>query len=352
MGRHAPKSCLRNADLRLLNGRLKLGGLATANVMADAPNSDRHLLAWLDGHQSIRPATVTPVRRAIEDQVDRAAGRVPIDVWLESPGGDAHSAFALALMLRDAGSHVRMVVPDYAKSAATLLALAGDEIYLAPGAQLGPLDAQMPEEGSLVGQMSALNIARASDDVARNAVNIALEGGADLLELTGLSRAKTMEVMLQFSASFSEPLVRQLDPRIVHDAKQMLKVTVQYAERLLNMTGCPNASRIAKAMVENYPTHGYMIDFNEAEALGLPVFPMSDYEFIEPARKLHRAAEDGRTLIEFGPIADMIPAAETNEEVSETTEGGDPEDEQPLSEGDHDGQASHGNGAKAGAKTS
>jgi len=187
----------------------------------------RYLLTWLEANETMEPETLTPIRRAIEDQVTEPREEVAIDVWLESPGGDAHIAFKLALMLRSAAASVRVVVPDYAKSAATLLALAGDEIYMAPGAELGPLDAQMPEEGSLKGAMSALNIARAADDVARNAVQIALRGGAEVLKLTRLSRADTMDVMFRFSASFSEPLVRQLDPRVVHDAKQILTVTVK-----------------------------------------------------------------------------------------------------------------------------
>src|SRR4051794_38722789 len=129
-------------------------------------NTKRYLLSWLDSETSIDGRTLTPVRRAIEDRVSEPRDEVAIDVWLESPGGDAHVAFKLALILRDAASSVRVVIPDYAKSAATLLTLAGDEIYMAPGAELGPLDAQMPEEGSLMGAISALNIARAADDVA------------------------------------------------------------------------------------------------------------------------------------------------------------------------------------------
>src|SRR4051812_207602 len=116
----------------------------------------RYLLAWLDPETSITASTLLPVRRAIEDTVDRPREEVEIDVWLESPGGDANSAYKLALMLRHVAGCVRVVVPDYAKSAATLLALAGDEIYLAPGAELGPLDAQMPEEGTVTGAISAL----------------------------------------------------------------------------------------------------------------------------------------------------------------------------------------------------
>jgi Serine dehydrogenase proteinase len=272
----------------------------------------RYLLAWLDSQRSIDPSALTPVRRAVEDQVDEARENVAIDVWLESPGGDAHTAFKLALILRDAAAHVRVVVPDYAKSAATLLALAGDELFMAPGAELGPLDAQLPEEGSLMGQISALNIARAADDVARNAVDIALQGGADVINLTGLSRADTMDVMFRFSASFSEPLMRQLDPRVVHDAKQLLKVTVEYASRLLTMTGCKDAERIARRMVEDYPTHGFVIDLAEAARLGLPAQCLRDYEFSDAATSLHRMTEEGDGMIEFGPIEEYLPKEQTS----------------------------------------
>jgi hypothetical protein len=267
--------------------------------MTDANGRERYLLAWLDGETSISARTLLPIRRAIEDTVDRPRDEVEVDVWLESPGGDANAAYKLALILRDAAAHVRVVVPDYAKSAATLLTLAGDEIYLAPGAEMGPLDAQMPEEGSLAGVISALNIARAADEVARDAVDLAVQGGADLLQITGLSRAQTIDAMLRFSAEFSEPLVRQLDPKIVHHAKQMLRVTARYAEHLLAMTGCSRAGQIANRLVENFPTHGYVIAYDEARQLGLPVRPLGEYEFLEPARGLHRAAEDGQTIIQF-----------------------------------------------------
>lgn len=302
-----------------------------------------YVLAWLDGRTRMDGHAVMGVRRQIEDAIDPGDDKVPIDVWIESPGGDAHAAFALALLLRATASKVRVVVPDYAKSAATLLALAGDEIYLAPGAQLGPLDAQMPEEGSLAGQISALNIARAADDVSHNALDIALEGGAEVLRLTGLSRAKTMEVMLQFSARLSEPLLRQLDPRVVHDAKQMLNVTVRYAERLLSSTGCRNVERIARAMVENYPTHGFVIDIIEANRLGLPVRPIHEYEHLDLCREVHRAAEDGATLIDFASFDDATVEKEDSQDADGAKdEGGDTKDESDVEVA---GGEAEGNGA-------
>lgn len=264
----------------------------------------RYTLVWFCS-DPIDPDTLGPVRRQVEDVIKEPRDSVEVDIWLESPGGDAHTAYKLALMLRAAASKIRTVVPDYAKSAATLLALTGDEIYLAPGADLGPLDGQLPDEGSLFGSISALSIAKAADDVASTAVALASRGSVQLWQFTGLKREQTMEAMLRFVATFSEPLVRQLDPRQIHHAKQTLKVTKQYAERLLTKgMGQKKASEVAASLVEKYPTHAFVISIEEAERLGLPVRPIADYDRYEEMRHLHRAAEEGAEMIRlFGPAA-------------------------------------------------
>ncbi len=285
----------------------------------------RYTLVWFS-MDSIDPVQLVPVRRRIEDMIKEPQESVEIDLWLESPGGDAHTAYKLALMLRAAASKIRIIVPDYAKSAATLLALAGDEIYMAPGAELGPLDGQMPDEGSLFGSISALNIAKAADDVASTAVALASRGGAQLFAATGLKREQTLEAMLRFVATFSEPLVRQLDPRLIHDAKQTLRVTKQYAERLLTRTmPRARAAEVASTLVENYPTHGFVIAYDEAEFLGLPVRPIAEYDRHEQMKRVHRAAEDGDALIRL--ISEDEPTGEgDDDEPTEESPAGEDEE--------------------------
>lgn len=315
-------------------------------MTSSATPATRYLLAWLDADTMISPSTLVPVRRAIEDKVDSPPELTEIDVWLESPGGDANSAYKLALILRDAASCVRVVVPDYAKSAATLLSLVGDEIYMAPAAELGPLDAQMPEEGSYSGSISALNIARAADEVAREAMDMAVIGGADLLQVTGLSRAQTLKSMLRFSASFSEPLVRQLDPKMVHHAKQMLRVTARYAARLLSMTGGSDAEAVATRLVENFPTHGFVIDIDEAQRLGLPARPIAEYDHLALVRAYHRTAEDGQSMIEFGRLEEFM-LAEDDDPTHETGEGGAQIHDQDTGSGDQDSSSPAIDGTQA-----
>lgn len=294
--------------------------------MTGEMSTTRYILVWFN-HCAISSGSVMSVRREIEDLVTESPDSVEVDVWLESPGGDANAAFKLALLLRHISSKVRVVVPDTAKSAATLLALSGHEIYMAPAAELGPLDAQLFDEGSVHRYTSALNIARAADEVARDAVTLAGTGGAELLNRTGLSRAQTLDAMLRFAARFSEPLVRQIDPKSVHDAKQMLRVTVRYAEYLLENTIDPPemARHIAHHLVRDFPSHDFVISIDDANKLRLPVRPITEYDLLDQVRATHRIYEDdGEPLISFTSLADLL-------DTGEEGEGG--QDEEPSTNG-------------------
>ena len=65
-----------------------------------------------------------------------------IDVLLHSPGGQPEAAEAVVKLLRSKKRHIRFIIPNLAQSAATMLALAGDEILMDTDAELGPIDPQ------------------------------------------------------------------------------------------------------------------------------------------------------------------------------------------------------------------
>lgn len=66
-----------------------------------------------------------------------------LDVILHSPGGSLEATESIVDILRQKFSDIRFFIPNSAKSAASMLALSGDEIYLASSAELGPIDPQM-----------------------------------------------------------------------------------------------------------------------------------------------------------------------------------------------------------------
>ena len=66
-----------------------------------------------------------------------------VDLFLHSPGGSAEAAEAIMHYLRTRFDHIRVVVPLAAMSAATMMALAADEIVMGAHSQLGPIDPQL-----------------------------------------------------------------------------------------------------------------------------------------------------------------------------------------------------------------
>jgi hypothetical protein len=66
-----------------------------------------------------------------------------LDVWVHSPGGYPDATESIVQQLRGKYSNIRFIVPAYAKSAATMLVMSGNEILMDRDAELGPIDPQM-----------------------------------------------------------------------------------------------------------------------------------------------------------------------------------------------------------------
>src|SRR5947209_9540803 len=66
-----------------------------------------------------------------------------LDILLHSPGGSAEATASIVTYLRQKFSDIRIFVPLAAMSAATMWALAANEIYMGKHSQLGPIDPQV-----------------------------------------------------------------------------------------------------------------------------------------------------------------------------------------------------------------
>lgn len=102
----------------------------------------------------------------------------PIDLILHTPGGLVLAAEQIAMAIDRHSAKVRVLVPHYAMSGGTLIALAADEIIIDENAVLGPVDPQIagyPAE-SILQVIESKEMADIDDetliysDVARKAV--------------------------------------------------------------------------------------------------------------------------------------------------------------------------------------
>jgi ClpP class serine protease len=120
---------------------------------------------------------------------------VPIDLVLHTPGGLVLAAQQIAYALQRHRAKVTVMVPHYAMSGGTLIALAADEIMLAPSGVLGPVDPQLGQHpaASILAAVERKDINKTDDetlilaDVSRKAITQVRETVADLLASNGMA---------------------------------------------------------------------------------------------------------------------------------------------------------------------
>jgi ribosomal protein L44E len=77
-----------------------------------------------------------------KDQVTNLTGK-SIDIIVETPGGIAEVVEDIVHLIRSKYDDVGIIIPGTAKSAGTILAMAGNEILMGTSSSLGPIDAQI-----------------------------------------------------------------------------------------------------------------------------------------------------------------------------------------------------------------
>ncbi len=194
-----------------------------------------------------------------------------LSLLVESPGGLAEPAYRLARLFNRCCGSFDVVVPRMAKSAATLLALGANKIYLGDDAELGPLDAQFFDYDVEEDYVSALDEVQAVEALEQSAIDSAWGMLVYLRERTGKKINTLLPEALHFAAEVTKPLFDKIDAVRYSRQSRALQEAQDYAERLLlphPMFDKSKAKAIARDLVRNYPTHGFMIDREEAERIG------------------------------------------------------------------------------------
>lgn len=84
----------------------------------------------------------------INDQLANLSGTA-LDLILETPGGSGEIAEDIVRLLHGKYAELGVIIPGSAKSAGTIMAMAGDEILMEPASALGPIDAQLSWQGKV-----------------------------------------------------------------------------------------------------------------------------------------------------------------------------------------------------------
>lgn len=155
----------------------------------------------------------------------------PIAMILHTPGGLVLAASQIAMALKRHPGKKIVIIPHYAMSGGTLIALAADEILMDPDAVLGPLDPQIPVGNAVYPAPSVVKVARLKGNNAKD----------ELLVLADVAEKAITEIQ--------SLIVKLLEDKL----------------------GADKAREVARLLTEGNYTHDYPITVEEARKLGLNV---------------------------------------------------------------------------------
>lgn len=177
----------------------------------------------------------------------RSAGKADEGyLMINSAGGDGNVAEKLIMMCRQRFSKsFKVIVPNFAKSAATMIALGSDKILMGYLAELGPIDPQLgnPIGGGLIPARSFID-------------------GLEMIRHNIKDKGDPVQMYY--------PMLSQIRPEIIAQCQSAIDGSREFAEKWLKtymLKDKPEqAQEVACALSEGvkYKSHGKVIDYSEA----------------------------------------------------------------------------------------
>jgi hypothetical protein len=196
---------------------------------------------------SIAPEEINGFR-AVMKGMDWKKG---LTLLLHTPGGNPNAAETVGEYLLSKFDRIETIVPTYAQSAGTMLAMISDRIIMGRQSQLGPIDPQLLINGMSV---SALSV----------------EGQFD--------RAKKEIIAEERVAHAWAPILQSLGPGLLVESSRALEYGKRVVARWLEVRalrgrkGCKAKAKKLAASLAAAPTnvnHGQRIDIAEVKQMGL-----------------------------------------------------------------------------------
>jgi len=243
----------------------------------------RHSRIFSVVHTGGAPHICHPEMERLLEHRGRFDGINALEILIHSPGGHADKAYRMARYFRAHCKRLNVLIPKMAKSAATILCLNADSIFMGEFAELGPIDAQLRDEVEK-GQdyFSPLDEFKAVEFLREYSSDI-LDYLSFVLEHRGVSVKQSVHDAMQGMVGIMNPLYSHVDPSKLGSYRQVLAEGQEYAKRLLQTKmDEDDAFELARHLVWDYPAHDFVIDRKEAKSLGLPVLklPISEEKIL------------------------------------------------------------------------
>ena len=149
------------------------------------------------------------------------AGSGPVTIWLSSPGGDCFAASQIYAMLIDYPAPVTIKIDGIAASAASVIAMAGSEVLMAPTACMMIHDPMTMAVGSEADMEKAIDMLSAVKDSIMDAYEI--KTGLDRKTLAKMMTEETwMDCRKAIELGFADGILERENEQLVTNAAGVL----------------------------------------------------------------------------------------------------------------------------------
>lgn len=187
---------------------------------------------------------------------------------LMTPGGNPNAGYriARALIHNYEAKNFRVAIPADCKSAGTLICIGAHSLVFFDKGEIGPLDVQFQKQDEIFQQSSGLDILRGMTYLRNEALSSFNEYLMEINGGSGLSTKTASEIASNLVKGLFEPMFAQIDPIRLGEMNAALQIAYEYGNRLSDKAKNMKQGALNK-LINNYPTHGFVIDRAEARNL-------------------------------------------------------------------------------------
>lgn len=187
---------------------------------------------------------------------------------LVTEGGDADPTYRIARCLQNNYEFFSLYVSGYCKSAGTIVATGAHALIMSDHGELGPLDVQMSKKDELLEMQSGLTVMDTLAALQDNAFNSFEQFFLHTKVKSGGSITSRMasKIATEMATGLFAPLYSQVDPLHIGETARAMSIASHYGQRLLNK-GRNIESVKLQTLTSQYPSHGFVIDRQEASLL-------------------------------------------------------------------------------------
>jgi hypothetical protein len=189
-------------------------------------------------------------------------------VLLITYGGSANVAYRVARFLQAIYEHIVVCVPSVCKSAGTLIAAGAHCIICMGFGEVGPLDVQLSRRDEIWGRRSGLTTRSALADLKSHSFDLFEHF---MFTITAKSRGAVSfklaaEIAGKVTAEMMSNIYAQINPESLGQDFMDLSVATKYCQNL-DKNSKNMRPRAVQRLVYEYPSHDFVIDFDEAKEL-------------------------------------------------------------------------------------